>query len=100
MEGLAEDVRDWVRKNALAAQVYASRQAHRHPGQGTALPLLCREEVLGVLWVRGLDGEEQKEERNLLWRLGQAAALVLWAARVKEQLDSGQLQVDELLKLE
>jgi hypothetical protein len=61
---------------------------------------LYQEEVLGVLWTRGLDGDDQKEERNTLWRLGQAAVLALWAARVKEQLDSGQLQVDELLKLE
>ncbi|MBI2501934.1 MAG: response regulator [Candidatus Latescibacteria bacterium] len=99
-EGLAEDSREWVKKNALAVQVYSNRQGHHQPGQGTALPLLYQEEVLGVLWVRGLDGEAQQEERNLLWRLGQAAALVLWAARVKEQLDSGQLQVDELLKMQ
>jgi hypothetical protein len=96
----AEGVEGKAGEHALAAQVHRSRQAQRQPGQGTALPLAYQEEVLAVLWVKGLDGEEQKEERNILWRLGQASALVLWAARLKEQLDSGQLPVDELLKMQ
>ena len=99
-EGLMADSREWVRGNPLVAQAYRNRQAHRLPGQGTALPLLYQEELLAILWTQGLDAEEQKEERNILWRLGQASALVLWAAFLKEQLDSGQLQVDELLKIE
>ncbi|MBI2503032.1 MAG: response regulator [Candidatus Latescibacteria bacterium] len=100
VKGVEEDSREWVKKNALAVQVFRNRQPCRQPGEGTALPLMYQEEVLGVLWARGLDGDDQKEQRNTLWRLGQAAVLALWAAQVKAQLDSGQLQVDELLKLE
>lgn len=100
VEDLGGEGERWARQRGLAAQVCRDRQGFRQPGQGTALPMLYQEQVLGVLWVQGLDAEDQKEERNILWRLGQASAAVLWATQVKEQLDDGQLQVDDLLKMQ
>jgi len=39
-------------------------------------------------------------DREALVRLGREAAVVLWSARVADDLDSGRLQVDELLEME
>lgn len=86
-------------ERALVAQVYREKQPRFRTPDGSAVPLMYQDTVLGVLWVWGVEGEEQKEERNALWRLGQAAALTLWSAQVKEQLDSGTVPVDELLNL-
>ena len=89
-----------VAEDSLVAQVFRERKPLRLPGKGTALPLLYQEEALGVLWAKGLDGDDQQEQRHILWRLGQAAALVLWGVQVKEELDSGQVSVDELLGMQ
>ncbi|MCC7263151.1 MAG: response regulator [Candidatus Latescibacteria bacterium] len=86
-------------ERALVAQAYRDKQPRFRASDGSAVPLMYQDTVLGVLWVWGVEGEEQKEERNTLWRLGQAAAPVLWSAQVKEQLDSGAVPVDELLNL-
>jgi DNA-binding response OmpR family regulator len=83
----------------LVVQVYREKQPRYRTAEGSAVPLMCQDKVLGVLWVWGVEGEEQKEERNALWRLGQAAALTLWSAQVREELDSGTVPVDELLNL-
>ena len=66
-----------------------------------AVPLLYGKKALGVLWVRGLEfGEvDQETVSNTLWRLAGEAALVLHAAQVTEYLESGNLDVTELLGL-
>ena len=87
-------------EGALVAQVFRDLQPRYGAGHQAAVPLLYQEEVLGVLWVNGLPEEDKEEAGNTLWRLGQEAALVLWSAQVAEELASGQVQVDELLKLE
>ncbi len=89
-----------ARDLALVAQVFRERQPKHRQVEGTALPLLYQEQVMGVLWARGLEGEDQEEQRHALWRLGREAALVLWAALVREELDSGAVKVDELLGLQ
>ena len=84
--------------DALAVQTFQQQQPNYGREGEAAVPLLYQEEVLGVLWVDGL--EETEEGGNALWRLGQEAALVLWSAQVTADLESGQLQVDELLELD
>jgi DNA-binding response OmpR family regulator len=100
VDDLGAEAADWRDPLQLARRVARTRASFNDPGQGTAMPLVYQDEVLAVLWARGLDAEDYRDARNVLWRLGQASAPVLWAARVKEELDSGRLQVDELLKLQ
>lgn len=71
-------------------------------GTAVAVPLVYHDEVLGVLLLTGVKPapEIRAEVLACLSRLaGQAAALLL-AARITEELDSGQVQVDELLRME
>ena len=82
-------------------------EAFREGGQkkseaGIAVPLLYRKKVLGLLWVKGMEiGEvEEKEGLQTLWRLAGEGALVLQAARLAEELESGNLEVGDLLDLE
>ncbi len=100
VDDLGPEVANWHDPLQLTRRVARTRESFNDPGRGTAMPLVYQDEVLAVLWVRGLEAEEHRDARNVLWRLGQASAPVLWAARVKEELDSGRLQVDELLKLQ
>ena len=86
-------------ETSLVAQVFREQQPHYGVESQAAIPLLYQEDALGVLWVDGLPEEDREEAGNTLWRLGQEAALVLWSARVTEDLASGQIQIDELLEL-
>ena len=67
-----------------------------------AVPLLYRKKPLGVLWLRGTDWGAVGPEDGLqtLWRLAGEASLVLHAARLAEELASGDLQIGELLDLD
>ena len=85
---------------ALPAQAFRERQPKSGPEGGAAVPLVYQEEALGVLWVEGLAEAGREAACNTLWRLGQEAALVLWSARVAEDLASGQMEIDELLELD
>ena len=76
-------------ETSLAAQVFSEGQPKYGTGSQAAVPLRYQEEAIGVLWVDGLREEDREEAGNTLWRLGQEAALVLWSARVAEDLDSG-----------
>ena len=76
----------------------------RKPSYGgqceAAAPLLYQEEPLGVVWIWGIEEQNREAVGNTLWRLAQQGGLVLWSAEVVEKLDSGQIQVDDLLELE
>ena len=87
-------------QTALVAQVFRETQPQYGDGGQAAVPLVYQGEVLGVLWVVGLPEAEREEAGNTLWRLGQEAALVLWSARVAEDLASGQMEIDQLLGLD
>ena len=87
-------------EDALAARAYRERQPKSGAEGQAAVPLVYQEEALAVLWVGGLREADRDEACNILWRLGQEAALVLWSARVAEDLASGQMEIDELLDLD
>jgi DNA-binding response OmpR family regulator len=84
---------------ALAAQACRERQP-RHQDGATAVPLIYQDQVLGVVRVEDAEGIEPQEQHHALWRLGREAALVLWAVQIRENLDSGAIQVEELLNLQ
>jgi DNA-binding response OmpR family regulator len=86
----------------LVARGFRERQPQDGAAEGTVVPLLHRDEVLGILWVMLPEAAAQsREERlNTLWRLGQQAALALWTAQVGDELAKGDVSVDQLLKLE
>ncbi|MFH1569296.1 MAG: response regulator [Gemmatimonadota bacterium] len=85
-----------VPADALCAAAYASLEPGYGDGGQAAIPLVYQDEVLGVLGLAGLDDID----REAAVRLGREAAVVLWSARVADDLDSGQLQLDELLGME
>ena len=86
--------------SALVAQCF--REGQPCVGRGeAAIPLMHQSTLQGVLWVKYVDTEADEEEAdNMLWRLGQEAALILWAAQVMNQIEQGQVQMDDLLNLE
>ena len=63
-----------------------------------AVPILYRDQPLGVLWIQSAKGQDE-ETLNRLWRLGQQAALLLRMARVTEDLESREIEENDLLKL-
>ena len=73
---------------SLATQACRDRQAVGRPGAGSAWPLVCHGKVLGVLWIKGLDGTTSGEAYRILGRLSPLAALALWVAEMKETLGS------------
>ena len=85
-------------ETSFVGQVFRDGQPYGTRSQA-AVSLLYQEEAMGVLWVDGLPEEDREQATNTLWRLGQEAALVLWSARVTEDLESGHMHVDELLQL-
>ena len=82
--------------DALCAAAHNELTPQYGPSGEAALPLVYQSEVLGVVGLAGLS----EGDRDALLRLGREAAVVLWSARVADDLDSGQLQVDELLEME
>jgi len=82
--------------DALCAAAYSELVPKYGPSGEAAVPLVYQDEVLGVVGLSGL-GET---DRETLLRLGREAAVVLWSARVADDLDRGDLQVDELLDME
>ena len=86
--------------SALPARCFRDEQPCTAPGE-TAIPLVHRSSLQGVLWVKCADPEVDKEEAdNMLWRLGQEAALILWAAQVMHRIEQNQVPVEDLLNLE
>ncbi len=86
-------------ETSLVEQVFRDGQPKQDTGSQAAVSLLYQDEAMGVLWVDGLPEADREQAGNALRRLGQEAALVLWSAGVAEDLESGQIQVDELLEL-
>lgn len=65
-----------------------------------AVPLLYRDEVMGVVWIGSLDEPSRDQGLETLTRLAREAAVLLWSARVTDDLNSGQLEIDQLLEME
>lgn len=85
---------------ALAVQCFRAEQPCAGRGEA-AIPLMHQSTLMGVLWVKYADTEADEEGiGNLLWRLSQEAALILWAAWVIEQIEQGLVPVEDLLNLE
>jgi len=92
-----------VRKNDSAiARACVERTAQADGAGGGASPLLYGQKLAGVLWVGSTDETEVSGEMSLptLWRLAAESAVVLNAAQMVEDLESGQLQVERLLDME
>ncbi|MFA6109070.1 MAG: response regulator [Candidatus Latescibacterota bacterium] len=84
----------------LVARTYRGSEPGRTETGEITIPLAHRGVVQGVLWAKGITADwSQDESYNVLWRLGQEAALVLWSAQVMERVEKGGVPVDELLKL-
>ena len=89
------------REGSLVAEAFREGGPKKSK-EGIAVPLLYRKKVLGLLWIKGMEigGGDEKEGLQTLWRLAGEGALVLQAARLAEELESGNLEVGELLDLE
>lgn len=92
-----------VRENDSAiVRSCVERNAQSDGAGGGAAPLLYGQKMVGVLWV-GPTGEVEANGKMLLqmlWRLAAESAVVLNAAQMVEELESGQLQVERLLGME
>ena len=97
LDGVVEVDRD----GSLVADAFREGGPKKNEA-GIAAPLLYRKRVLGLLWIKGMEiGDiDEKEGLQTLWRLAGEGALVLQAARLTEQLESGDWEADELLNLE
>jgi len=69
-------------------------------GEKVAVPILFRDELLGLLVVEEAADGEGEEMGNCLWRLSGEVALVLQGVMMAEGLDSGDLELGELENLE
>lgn len=99
-EGLAALARAGDDSDA-AVRAFRDGQPVRE-ASGAAVPILFQDRAIGAISVAGLNPDPQQAEElcNALWRLAQAAALVISAAQVAEDLESGKLPVDQLLGLQ
>jgi GAF domain-containing protein len=87
----------------LAVRAFQDGRLQECADQGeAAVPILYRDAALGVLWVHGLGSQAWPwdDAVQVLQRLAQQAALVLRMAHLTEDLDSGKIQVADLLELE
>jgi hypothetical protein len=86
---------------ALLSQTYSDQKPRQGDSGEAAVPILFGEKALGVLWVDALPDDEVDTQTQLdsLWRLGLEAALCIRSAQVAEDLDSGNIDVSELLSL-
>ena len=89
-------------EDSPVAQTFLDHKPRVDGEQGTMVPILYNEKALGVLWVDTLThGElDRQDELDSFWRLGQEAALTLWAAQVAADLETGRIDVAELLEIE
>ena len=85
---------------ALAARSFRKERPYAERGE-MAIPLVYQTTLQGILWVRYAETERDEEKTgNMLWRLGQEAMVILWSAQVMNQIEQGQVPVDDLLNLE
>jgi len=84
---------------SVEVRALEERKLQQEEGK-VAVPILFRDELLGILVVEETAGWEGDEMGNCLWRLGGEAALVLQAAIMAEGLDSDNLGLNELENLE
>ena len=85
-----------------AALTFADGKPRSGQEGEAAVPILYQDEPMGSLWVSGMasDEAESEELRDTLWRLGSEAALLLHAAEVNAELESGDIDVSALLSLD
>jgi DNA-binding response OmpR family regulator len=84
---------------AMEIRALEERKLQQEEGK-VAVPILFRDELLGMLVVEGTTEWEGDEMGNCLWRLSGEAALVLQGAMMAEGLDSDNLGLNELENLE
>ena len=84
----------------IVRRAYADRQLRESADGQIAVPILYRDEAMGVVWIDNLGDPSRDEALETLMRLAREAAVLLWSARVAADLDSGQLEVDRLLEME
>ena len=82
-------------------QTYSDKKPH-FEGAQAMVPILYSDTPKGVLWVDGIFAEEAERKTllNVLWGIGQEAALVLRVAHVTTDLAEGRIEVDEMLDLQ
>jgi len=85
-----------------AAQTFGDGKPRSGAAGEAAVPILYQDETLGALWVSGMETDEAEPEelRDTLWRLGREVALLLHAAEVNAEFESGDVDVSALLDLD
>lgn len=83
----------------LAVLAFESMEV-REEGEAVALPLTYQGEVLGILVLEGMTTELPRDEAvDTLKRLAHEAAMVMWASQISQDLDSGELEIAQLLEM-
>jgi DNA-binding response OmpR family regulator len=84
----------------------ASRQTYadarpRQEGAAASVPVLYGEEIIGVISVDGLTGDDEarKQMVEVLWRLAREAALVCHNVELNTDLESGEFDISALLDM-
>ena len=97
---LGEGISGDVGVQRLVNQVAVDQQPRAGVGNQAAVPLSYQNDLLAVLWTSGLEESWREEAGSTLWRLGKEGGLLLGSARVSEDLDTGALQLEELLDID
>ena len=82
----------------LIAQTFQGQRPLGVGDREAVTPIVYREEMVGGIWVDGL--EEEPELMSAFWRLGREGALVLRAAQITEDMLDGRVSPQELMELE
>lgn len=91
-----------TQSDALVAQAFREQKPVMDDQSGVATPVLHEENILGILWVNTLGNAELDVDAELeaFWRIGLEAGLVIQAAQVTEDLETGEIDVSALLNLD
>jgi len=87
-------------EDSVVARVFREGQPETGAGDEMAAPVVYNEKVLGVLMVDGAAKAGEETALSALRRLGREAALVLRMVQLTVDLESGQVEVRELLQQE
>ena len=82
------------------SQAFRTGESRTGAGGEVIVPILYDREVLGVLWVEGMQEEEEQEVFDRLWYLGREIALVLRMVQMTTDLAAGRTELEVLLQME
>jgi DNA-binding response OmpR family regulator len=87
-------------KCELVGQVFQTGESRTGAGGEVVAPIAYSGEVLGALWVEGIEAEEEEVVFDQLWYLCREAALVLRMVQMTAALEHGEAEIDDLLQEE